>query len=65
MEANLDRYQAELADETAAASNLWGKIRREEEEQRYAARIAEPERLKSETLRAIADYRAGLAALDP
>jgi hypothetical protein len=65
VEANLDRDRAALVEETNASSVLWKTIRDEEERQRHEARIAEPERLKAEALKAIADYRAGLSRLAP
>lgn len=65
VEANLDRDRALLNEEMNRSAALWATIRSEEEAARHQTRMAEPEKLKAETLRAIADYRAGLAALNP
>jgi chromosome segregation ATPase len=50
--------EAELAD-------VWRSVRQEEKAERLNARMAEAEKLKAETLRAIAAFRDGIAALKP
>jgi hypothetical protein len=63
--ASIERDRALLNEETDRSAALWKTIRDGEAEARRAAALADPERLRAQTLRAIADYRAGLAALNP